>query len=135
LRGDTGVFTFSGQVRGVQLDAMNMVRVNEQGKIVEFTIFARPLPALATLSRRCRLESPLDDADAGGARWLLRLPRLWASPCGLPMFSCRGLSSGVSELLESALAADLIQHSRDMYGESRCRPGVFRCCERLTRGC
>jgi hypothetical protein len=48
-RGDTGVFTFSGHVRGLKLDAMNLVRVNEQGKIVEFTIFARPLPALATL--------------------------------------------------------------------------------------
>jgi ketosteroid isomerase-like protein len=48
-RGDTGVFTFSGYVRGQQLDAMNLVRVDEQGMIVEFTIFARPLPALATL--------------------------------------------------------------------------------------
>lgn len=48
-RGDTGVFTFSGHVRGLKLDAMNQVRVNEQGKIVELTIFARPLPALATL--------------------------------------------------------------------------------------
>jgi hypothetical protein len=47
--GDTGVFTFSGHVRGLKLDAMNLVRVNEDGKIVEFTIFARPLPALATL--------------------------------------------------------------------------------------
>jgi ketosteroid isomerase-like protein len=48
-RGDTGVFTFSGHVRGLKLDAMNLVRVNEHAKIVEFTIFARPLPALATL--------------------------------------------------------------------------------------
>lgn len=48
-RGDTAAFTFSGTVRGLQLDAMNLVRVNEQGKIVEFTIFARPLPSLATL--------------------------------------------------------------------------------------
>lgn len=48
-RGDTGVFTFSGHVRGLQLDAVNQVRVNDQGKIAEVTIFARPLPALATL--------------------------------------------------------------------------------------
>lgn len=48
-RGDTGAFTFSGHVRGQKLDAMNLVRVNEHGKIVEFTVFARPLPALATL--------------------------------------------------------------------------------------
>lgn len=48
-RGDTGAFMFSGQVRGLKLDAMNLVRVNEQGKIEELTIFARPLPTLATL--------------------------------------------------------------------------------------
>lgn len=48
-RGDTGVFCFSGHVRGLKLDAMNLVRVNEQGKNIEFTVFARPLPALATL--------------------------------------------------------------------------------------
>ena len=28
---------------------MNVVRINEHGQIVEFTIFARPLPGLATL--------------------------------------------------------------------------------------
>lgn len=28
---------------------MNLVRVNEQGQIVEYTVFVRPLPALATL--------------------------------------------------------------------------------------
>lgn len=49
ISGDTGVFTFSGTVRGLQLDAMNLVRADGQGKVVEFTIFARPLPAVATL--------------------------------------------------------------------------------------
>src|SRR5947207_4789866 len=33
-RGDSGAFSFSGHVRGQKLDAMNVVRVNEQGKIV-----------------------------------------------------------------------------------------------------
>jgi hypothetical protein len=47
--GDTGTFAFTGRVRGVKLDAMNLVRVNEHGQIVEFTVFARPLPAVATL--------------------------------------------------------------------------------------
>ena len=31
------------------MEAINLVRVNEEGKIIEVTVFARPLPALATL--------------------------------------------------------------------------------------
>jgi hypothetical protein len=33
----------------VELEAINLVRFNEQGQIVEFTVFVRPLAALATL--------------------------------------------------------------------------------------
>jgi SnoaL-like domain len=47
--GDTRAFSFSARVRGVELEAMNLVRCNEEGKIVEFRIFVRPLPGLATL--------------------------------------------------------------------------------------
>jgi SnoaL-like domain len=47
--GDTGSFTFRARVRGVELEAMNLVRVNEQGQIVECTVFIRPFPGLATL--------------------------------------------------------------------------------------
>jgi hypothetical protein len=47
--GDTGAFSFRARVRGVELEAMNVVRCNERGQIVECTIFIRPLPALATL--------------------------------------------------------------------------------------
>ena len=47
--GDTGTFSFRARVRGVELEAMNLVRCNEQGRIVECTIFIRPLPGLATL--------------------------------------------------------------------------------------
>lgn len=47
--GDTGSFPFTGRVRGRKLEAMNMVRVNEHGLIAEFTVYARPLPAVATL--------------------------------------------------------------------------------------
>jgi SnoaL-like domain len=45
--GDTGSFSFRARVRGVALEAMNLVRVNEQGQIVECTVYARPLPGLA----------------------------------------------------------------------------------------
>ena len=47
--GDTRAFSFHAHVRGVELEAMNLVRCNEQGQIVEFRIFVRPLPGLATL--------------------------------------------------------------------------------------
>jgi hypothetical protein len=49
VRGDTGAFSFRARVREVDLEAMNLVRVNEQGQIVEYTVFVRPLPGLATL--------------------------------------------------------------------------------------
>jgi hypothetical protein len=47
--GDTRSFTFRGRVRGVETEAMALVRCNERGQIVDFTIFIRPLPALGTL--------------------------------------------------------------------------------------
>ena|SRR2546426_5677823 len=47
--GDTRSFSFRARVRGVELEAIALVRFNEQGQIVEFTVFVRPLPALATL--------------------------------------------------------------------------------------
>lgn len=49
VRGDTGSFSFRARVRGVELEAVNVVRVDEQGRIVECTVYARPLPSLATL--------------------------------------------------------------------------------------
>ena len=47
--GDTRSFCFRARVRGVELEAMNLVRFNEQGQIVEFKVFVRPLASLATL--------------------------------------------------------------------------------------
>jgi len=49
VRGDAGAFSFRARVRGVDLEAMNLVRVDEHGKIVDYTVFVRPLPGLATL--------------------------------------------------------------------------------------
>jgi hypothetical protein len=48
-RGDTRSFSFRARVRGVELEAINLVRFNEQGQIVDFKVFIRPLPSLATL--------------------------------------------------------------------------------------
>jgi ketosteroid isomerase-like protein len=47
--GDTGSFSFRARVRGVELEAHNVVRCNEAGKIVDMKVFIRPLPGLATL--------------------------------------------------------------------------------------
>lgn len=47
--GDTRSFTFHATVRGVALEAVNLVSCNAHGQIVEMTIFVRPLPGLATL--------------------------------------------------------------------------------------
>ena len=47
--GDTGSFSFRARVRGMELEAIALVRVNDQGQIVDFKVFIRPLPSLAAL--------------------------------------------------------------------------------------
>lgn len=49
MRGDAGAFSFRARVGRVELEAMNLVRCDEQGRIVECTVFVRPLPGLAAL--------------------------------------------------------------------------------------
>ncbi|MFC9689320.1 nuclear transport factor 2 family protein [Kribbella sp. NPDC056951] len=48
-RGAQWSFSFSATVRGVPLEAHNLLRFNPDAQIAENTIFVRPLPALATL--------------------------------------------------------------------------------------
>jgi ketosteroid isomerase-like protein len=47
--GDTRAFTFHAHVRGVELEAIAVVRCNEQGQIADYKLFVRPIPGLATL--------------------------------------------------------------------------------------
>jgi SnoaL-like domain len=47
--GDLRSFSFRARVRGVELEAMNLVRFNEQAQIVDYKVLVRPLPGLATL--------------------------------------------------------------------------------------
>jgi hypothetical protein len=49
ILGDAGAFSFRARVRGVELEAMNLIRLNDQSQIVEYTVFIRPLPGLAAL--------------------------------------------------------------------------------------
>jgi len=47
--GDQQAFSFRARVRGVELEAMNLARIDDDGRIVELTVFIRPLASLATL--------------------------------------------------------------------------------------
>jgi hypothetical protein len=47
--GDTRSFSFRARIRGVELEAIALVRCNEQGLIVDYKLFIRPIPARATL--------------------------------------------------------------------------------------
>ena len=49
VRDDIGVFSFRAPVRGMEIEAMNQVRVDAAGQILDYTIFVRPLPGLMTL--------------------------------------------------------------------------------------
>lgn len=75
--GDTGSFLFRARVRGEELEAMNLVRCNEQGQIVELKVFVRPLPGLATLFSAlpprvsARRRGPLRAALASALAWPL----------------------------------------------------------------
>lgn len=62
--GDTGTFSFRARVRGMELEAMNVVRCNEQGQIVEIKVFAHPLPSIAALFATLPPRVSTRDADA-----------------------------------------------------------------------
>jgi hypothetical protein len=47
--GDMRSFSFRARVRGEELEAVTLLRFNEQAQIIEFKVFVRPLPGLATL--------------------------------------------------------------------------------------
>lgn len=49
LGADTRSFTFHAGVRGVELEALLLLRFNEKAQIVDYKIFIRPIPGLMTL--------------------------------------------------------------------------------------
>jgi SnoaL-like domain len=80
--GDTRSFSFRARVRGVELEAMNLVRFNDAGQIVDYKVFARPLPGVAALfatlpprvsaRRRGRVQSTLVAIFAQPIAFVLR---------------------------------------------------------------
>jgi hypothetical protein len=85
--GDTRSFSFRARVRGVELEALNLVRFNEQGQIVEFKVFVRP-SVRSRASRRCGRRSRRGFrrgvADVCGARSRRSSPGLSPSRCAPP---------------------------------------------------
>ncbi|WP_433621829.1 nuclear transport factor 2 family protein [Nocardia sp. CA-120079] len=86
--GDTGSFSFHARVRGVELEAMNLVRCNGKEQIVDYKVFVRPLPGLVTLfatlpprvsaRRRGRLTGALVASLARPLAFALRTADLFA---------------------------------------------------------
>jgi hypothetical protein len=48
---ETHALFFRAQVNGVPLEGIDYIRVNGEGKVSEFTVMIRPLPALMALSQ------------------------------------------------------------------------------------
>ena len=48
--GDTWVQVFTTRVRGERMQAVDLMRLDADGKVREFTVFFRPLPGLAALT-------------------------------------------------------------------------------------
>ena len=47
IPGDPHVLHFTGEIRGQQLEGLDLLRFDEQGRIKEITVFFRPFPAVA----------------------------------------------------------------------------------------
>jgi ketosteroid isomerase-like protein len=84
--GETGSFSFRARVRGEQLNAVNLVRCNEQGQIVDIKVTSARCPDSPPYSRRSRRGFQLGVADA---RWA----RSWRSSPGLSRLGCAWLTA------------------------------------------
>jgi SnoaL-like protein len=48
--GDTQLQVFTARVDGSELEGADLIRLDSEGRILEFTVFFRPLPGLAALA-------------------------------------------------------------------------------------
>lgn len=66
ISGDTAVLEFETEMGGKYINGTDIIRVNRDGKIVEFRVMIRPLQALQTVHEIMGAELvALDNADAG----------------------------------------------------------------------
>jgi hypothetical protein len=47
IPGDPHVLHFTGEIKGQQLEGVDLLRFDEQGRVEEITVFFRPFPAVA----------------------------------------------------------------------------------------
>jgi hypothetical protein len=70
--GDTWVQVFRVRVRGQEMEAIDLMRMNADGKVREFTVFFRPLAGLAALTAALAPEVAPTRGRAAVARALTR---------------------------------------------------------------
>ena len=49
--GDTAVLEFTNEIEGIHINGVDMIRFNDDGRIVEFKVMVRPLKAIQLLHR------------------------------------------------------------------------------------
>lgn len=79
LGADTVVVLFSGSVRGVPIQGVDVLRLAEDGRIADVTVYIRPLLGLITLMSAVGG----DVARANGRPWVARLAALTAPVRGM----------------------------------------------------
>ncbi len=52
LDGDTAVLEFTAEIDGIHINGVDMIRVNDEGKISDFKVMIRPLKAVNMLHRK-----------------------------------------------------------------------------------
>jgi SnoaL-like domain len=64
--GDTWAQVFRVRIRGQEMEATDLMRLDGEGRVREFTVFFRPLPGLAALT--AALAPPLAEKRGGKSR-------------------------------------------------------------------
>lgn len=64
--GDTWAQVFRVRLRGQEMEATDIMRLDGEGRVLEFTVFFRPLPGLAALT--AALAPPLAEKRVGRSR-------------------------------------------------------------------
>jgi len=61
--GDTAVLEFTNELDGIHVNGIDMIRFNEQGKIIDFKVMVRPMKAMNKLWEM--MAAQLEKAKAG----------------------------------------------------------------------
>ncbi len=50
--GDTAVLEFTNEIEGIKINGIDMIRFNDEGKIVDFKVMVRPLKAIQKVHQK-----------------------------------------------------------------------------------